>query len=291
MQTCAGVPFEQQLSAFQGVLTTCGTKFPGDPLCGGTLGSLIQQAVLTNLKTYGRADSHKHCSSGNLFVSLSVLDPTAASLSNPKPWTISSFPSVEDMADVVHGTDYISCFMSSKPYTVVRGQPTLDGGYTSSYAQFCPPSATNSTNGTTRCIKLSAFTVGPNNPTGKAPNCNTGFTAGQPPTPPRSTPPAGGPPQNPIPQKDWKLPATCTYDARSKAVTAPAQPPFVPAEGADIHPGFSHNALKTDPCVWQGWSMNVSAVSSEVVKAQFDQGAADAAAWLKANPLSGLLKG
>lgn len=288
MQTCAGVPFEQQLSSFQGVLSTCGTKFPGDPLCGGTLGSLIQQAVRENLKSYGRAEPHKHCSIGKLFVSLSVLDPLATNLSNPKPWTISTFSSVDDMADIAHGTDYISCFMSNKPYTVVRGKPTLDGGYTSSYVQFCPPVSNSST---TRCIKLSAFTVGPNNPTGKVPNCNTGFTAGQQQTPSPSRPPTAPTPlQNPVPQMDWKLPDTCTYDPRTKGVTAPAQPPFVPALGADIYPGFTHNSLKTDPCLWQSWSMNVSAVTSQVVKAQLDQGAADAAAWLRVNPLS-LLKG
>lgn len=78
--------------------------------------------------------------------------------------------------------------------------------------------------------------------------------------------------------------AVQAYVTRTKAVTAPAQPPFVPALGADIHPGFAHNSLKTDPCLWQSWSMNVSAVTSAVVKLQFDQGAADAAAWLRANP-------
>lgn len=90
MQTCAGVPLEQQLSAIQAVLSTCRTKFPGDPLCGGSLGSLIQQAVRKNLQTYGRAQPHKQCSTGKLSVALSVLNPLAANMSTPTPWIVSN---------------------------------------------------------------------------------------------------------------------------------------------------------------------------------------------------------
>lgn len=270
MQTCAEVPFKQQLSSFQKVLSTCRKSYPGDPLCGGVLGSLIHKSVLTNLLTNGQPRPHRHCSN-KLFVSVSALDPLATTLSAPKSWTISNFTSVADMAEIAQGTDYISCFMAPKPYTVVRKTPVIDGGYTSGFAQFCPPNVK-------RCIKIASFTVGANNPTGQIPDCKKAFSLHPPIT---SRPPIGAP--NTLPQDDWKLPSTCQYDPQTKAITGPQQPPFVAAENPDIFPGNPYNALKHDPCLWQSWAMSVTAVTPEVITAQYDQGAADAAAWLKAN--------
>lgn len=253
---------------FKMVLSFCQTNYRDDRYCGGVLGALIKQSVLMNLKTFGHPDAHKRCQD-RLFISVSALDPLATTLMQPKSWTISNFTSLDDMVDVIGGTCYLSCFMAPKPYTVTRNTPVIDGGYTSSFAEFCPPKAK-------RCIKLAAYYVGPNNPTGQPPNCGAANATT---SKPRAT-------RSQVPRNLWKLPDQCTYDPITKATTGPQQPPFVPAEGADIYPGFSYNYLKTDPCVWQSWAMSVLAVKPEVIQTQFVQGAADATAWLKANPLT-----
>lgn len=263
IQTCAGVPFEQQLMGFKMVLSFCQTNYKNDPYCGGVLGELIRQSVLMNLKTFGRSEPHKHCRE-KLFVSLSALDPLATTLMQPKSWTISNFTSIEDMVDTAGGTAFLSCFMAATPYTVTRNTPVTDGGYTSGWAQFCPPKAK-------RCIKLSAFTVGPNNPTGKVPNCDPDARSTT------SRPPAV---RSAIPRNLWKLSDKCTYDPSTKAITGPQQPPFVPADSPDVYPGFSHNYLKQDPCLWQSWSMSVLTVTPDVIQSIYDQGVADATAWL-----------
>jgi hypothetical protein len=266
IQTCAGVPFEQQLMGFKMILSFCQTNYKKDPYCGGILGALIKQSVLMNIKTFGHMKPHERCQD-KLFVSLSALDPLATTLMLPKSWTISNFTSIEDMVDIVGGTCFLSCFMGPTPYTVARNTPVIDGGYTSGWAQFCPPNAK-------RCIKLSAFTIGPNNPTGKVPNCDpaAGSTTSKPPAV-----------LSVVPRNLWKLPDTCTYDSSTQAITGPQQPPFVPADSPDIYPGFLYNSLKHDPCVWQSWAMSVLSVTPEVVQAMHDQGAADAMAWLAAN--------
>jgi len=124
MQTCAGVPFTQQVAGFKMVLSFCQMHHKDDPYCGGMLGELIKQSVLMNIKTYGRADAHQHCQD-KLFVSVSVLDPLATTLLEPKSWTISNFTSIQDMVDIVGSTDFLSCFMAKTPYTVVRHTPVM----------------------------------------------------------------------------------------------------------------------------------------------------------------------
>jgi hypothetical protein len=260
------VPFEQQFMGFKMILSFCQTNHKNDPYCGGILGALIKQSVLMNIKTFGHKEPHERCRD-KLFVSVTALDPLATTLMLPKTWTISNFTSIQDMVDIVGGTCFLSCFMGATPYTVIRNTPVIDGGYSSSWADFCPPKAK-------RCIKLAAFTVGPNNPTGKIPNCApaAGSTTSRPPAVPSV-----------VPRNLWKLPDTCSYDPSTKAITGPQQPPFVPADSPDIHPGFLYNSLKHDPCVWQSWATSVLSVTPEVIQAMYDQGAADGTAWLAAN--------
>lgn len=88
------------------------------------LGELIRQSVLMNIKTYGRADAHQYCQD-KLYVSLSVLDPLATTLLDPKSWTISNFTSIQGMVEIVGGTDFLSCFMAKTPYAVVRNTPVM----------------------------------------------------------------------------------------------------------------------------------------------------------------------
>jgi hypothetical protein len=274
-QTCAGVPYEQQFMAFKMVMSYCQVTYKNDPYCGGVLGDLIKSAVRQNIKTYGRADAHKHCK-GKLFVALSALDPLATDLLKPKSWIVSNFTSFDDLVDVAGATDFLMCFSARSPYTVVRNTPVIDGGYSSAWAQFCPPTRS-------RCLKLAAYTVGPNNPTGKIPGPECALTA----TLPNFV---GGKPlaavgRTPtVPRDRWQLPTTCTYDPDTKAITSPQQPPFVPAVDPDIYPGFQYNSLKTDPCTWQSWALSLLKVTPEAIQAMYDQGAADADAWLAANP-------
>lgn len=147
-----------------------------------------------------------------------------------------------------------------------------DGGYTSDYAQFCPPKVE-------RCIKLSAYSVGPNNPTKRLPACSAEAAQAT-----SSRPVAGPWPQA---QRDqWKLPSTCSYDNQTKAITGPKQPPFVSPSKPDIYPGSPLNYLAVDPCVWQSWAMSAHDVTPDVIQLMFDQGVSDATAWLAANPVS-----
>lgn len=154
----------------------------------------------------------------------------------------------------------------------VPGCCLQDGGYTSDYAQFCPPKAE-------RCIKLSAYSVGPNNSTKRLPACGAEAAAAA-----SSRPVAGPWPQA---QRDqWKLPSTCSYDNQTNAITGPKQPPFVSPSKPDIYPGNPLNYLPVDPCMWQSWSMSVHKVTPDVIQLMFDQGVFDATAWLAANPIS-----
>jgi hypothetical protein len=272
-QTCAGVPFEQQFMAFKMVISFCQVNYRDDPYCGGMLGPLIKSAIQQNIATYGRADAHKRCK-GRLFVALSALDPLATDLMQPKSWVISNFTSFDDLVEVTGSTDFLSCFAARTPYTVVRNIPVIDGGYSSAWAQFCPPK--------TRCLKLAAYTVGPNNPTGHVPGPDCALKAFLPDFSGKPLPSAGRLPA--IPRNQWKLPATCTYDPNTMMVTSPKQPPFVPASNPDIYPGFQYNSLKTDPCTWQSWALSFYKATPDAIQAMYDQGAADARAWLAANP-------
>eukprot|EP00878_Enallax_costatus_P018797 GHUV01019809.1.p1 GENE.GHUV01019809.1~~GHUV01019809.1.p1 ORF type:complete len:277 (+),score=54.20 GHUV01019809.1:836-1666(+) len=252
------------------VISYCRETYPGDLYCGGQLGYLIKQGVRQNLKTYGNPTAAQKCSD-KLFVSLSQLNPVAADISNPVPWTVSKFSSLDDLAELAGGTCFLSCFMAYKPYTQFRGTPVMDGGYTSGYREFCPP-------GVSGCIKIASYVVGPNNPTGQ-PGCKghgsfpPGNTTISSSWNPRTTPLA--------PRDTWKLPQQCSYDKNTTAITGPEAPGFVAPENPDIYPGFSPSSpLHVDPCEWQDYSMNISKMDAATIQKVYDTGARDAQAWL-----------
>jgi hypothetical protein len=95
-------------------------------------------------------DLHSYVNRNLIRVAVSELDSNRPMLSSPMVYTHVS--NKKEFFDVLGASTYLSCHSGDTPYVMLNGKPVIDGGYSATFKELCPPSIP--------CVKISSYYVG-----------------------------------------------------------------------------------------------------------------------------------
>jgi hypothetical protein len=255
---CGGLdPKEMQSITAAGVSKCAKTWAPPGQLvpCQGELTALMlnltEVAFPPNSNTF-----QKECAN-RLRIAITKLDPSDATMSSVSPYVETKIANNQELYDVVSATTMISCVTACKPYTVFKGMPVVDGGYSATFKEMCPPNVK-------RCIKTQEFYPGTYVKAGGGECLKNG-----------NKPVASGaevPCTIPVPSgfnfdPKGKLPSSCPAGIKY----------FQPPGFSDIYPGMhKENPLPYTCKEWQDFSYFPK---PDTFQTQFDAGKKDAFIW------------
>lgn len=147
--TCAGMTPQQLQESFGTTLRHCWKDWnttSGLLPCQGELDAVLYQLAENN--TAGKNVAEK-CSN-KVRVVYTKVDSNDTTMNTVSPVIQTTFDNNTDVVNALVSTSFISCFSACAPYSYNHGMATVDGGYSATLDDLCPP-------GVDKCIKVQVY--------------------------------------------------------------------------------------------------------------------------------------
>ena len=251
--TCAGITPTKLYESFSGLLTECVDTWNQTTQVFPCMGDLYHLAQVGFKELVPETSTAYEQCQDRLNLCVSQLNPASTDLNSPTAQIVSTFSNMSDVYSVLSATSYLSCQSSYRPYTLMRGEPVMDGGYACAFEDICPQGKT--------CIKVGAYYIGPHVKDPEA-GCFD-FTD----LPSDATPDYNDPAKMTAPFAPMgSLPATC-----------PTNPNFTEAKGNTIAPGLHAGNPLNMTC--KDWQKLAYYPDKDMFEFIFEQGKRDALYW------------
>ncbi|KAH7623394.1 hypothetical protein NADE_002583 [Nannochloris sp. 'desiccata'] len=118
--------------------------------CQGELTTLV--VSLTQIVFPLNSTKFQKKCAGRIRIAMTKLNASDATMSSLSPYVRTKFVGTE-LYDAVAATAMIPCMSTCKPYTLFKGIPVVDGGFSATFKELCPPNVK-------RCITTQEYYPG-----------------------------------------------------------------------------------------------------------------------------------
>lgn len=151
MSLCAGQTSEELYTEYSTLLNTCkanwNTTIQDFPCAGQD--QLSKDAFEKQFPAEGNgSDIYERCR--NVQIAYSAVNKTSNAFDDFTATVINDYKNNEELVDLLTTTSYLSCFSACQPYKNFRGEPSMDGGYSATLNDLCPPNVK-------RCIRTQVY--------------------------------------------------------------------------------------------------------------------------------------
>jgi hypothetical protein len=154
LAVCGGVDPKIMQDASVVAVTACVNAWNKTTMvapCQGQLTDLLTKLAYTAFPP--NSSNFKTDCARRIRIAMTKLNASDATMASATPYVETRFKTHQDIYGAVAATSMISCVSTCKPYTLFDSMPMIDGGYSATFKEMCPPNVK-------RCVKTQEYYPG-----------------------------------------------------------------------------------------------------------------------------------